>query len=472
MRYISTRGTAPALNFSDVILTGLAMDGGLYVPETYPQLMASDFRRFRDMSYTQVAYQVMRPYVGDCIAPQVLKNILEESYKGFADTQVAPVRKLQDCADNGQQLFVCELFYGPTIAFKDFALQVLGRVFDTVLEQRNQRVTIVGATSGDTGSAAIEACKNRQNIDIFILHPLGKTSVVQRKQMTTVDSPNVRNIAIKGTFDDCQNLVKAMFNDHQMRSRLNLSAVNSINWARIMAQVVYYIYSATRLGVPDTKVSFSVPTGNFGNVLAGYFAMRMGLPVDQFMVASNANDILTRYFSNRDMSMQQVIETYSPSMDIQISSNFERLIFESLERDGRRVAQIMQTFYDTGKMPVDEAMWANMTAKFQGYSLTNEQTVTAMTKWHKITGKVFDPHSVIGVEAGSVMKTHSPVICMATAHPAKFPEVVTTALSGTGIKVPDLPAHMQGLMDKDEVYDTLDNAYGVVTDYITTACGV
>ena len=472
MQYISSRGTAPVLNFSDALLTGLAVDGGLYVPQYYPQFTPSDFRRFRNMSYAQVAYHVMRPYVGDCIKPSVLKHIIDTTYNGFADERVVPVRKLQDQAENGQPLYVCELFHGPTIAFKDFALQFLGRLFDTVLAERGDRITIVGATSGDTGSAAIEACKNRDNIDIFILHPLGKTSVVQRKQMTTVNAPNVRNIALKGTFDDCQDLVKAMFNDTDMRYRLNLSAVNSINWARIMAQVAYYIYAAIRIGVPDTKVSFSVPTGNFGNVLAGYFAMRMGLPVDQFMVASNANDILARYFIHKDMSMQQVVETYSPSMDIQVSSNFERLIFESVNRDGAKVTDIMRTFRETGTMPVDDDIWHKMTKKFQGFALDNAGTVSAMTKWHGITNQVFDPHSVIGIEAGSVMKTTAPVVCMATAHPAKFPEIVTMALEGTGIAVPDLPAHMRGLMDKDETYDTLESDYTVVTNYVIQSLGV
>ena len=472
MQYISSRGTAPVLNFSEALLTGLATDGGLYVPKFYPQLTPSDFRRFQGMSYAQVAYHVIRPFVGDCVESTVLKRLIDATYDNFADAQVAPVRPIQDTAAHGQPLFVCELFHGPTIAFKDFALQLLGRLFDTVLAQRGERITIVGATSGDTGSAAIEACKNRPNMDIFMLHPLGKTSLVQRKQMTTVDAPNVQNIAIKGTFDDCQDLVKAMFNDADMRQRLHLSAVNSINWARIMAQVVYYIYAATRIGVPDTKVSFSVPTGNFGNVLAGYFAMQMGLPVDQFMVASNANDILTRYFVDRDMSVRQVVETYSPSMDIQISSNFERLIFESVGRDGTKVADIMDRFRKTGTMPVDDTMWAKMTAKFQGFSVDNPGTVQAMTKWHRISGEVFDPHSVIGIEAGSVMHTTAPVICMATAHPAKFPEVVTTALAGTDIQVPDVPAHIQGVMDKDEKYDILENDYTAVSGYITAALGM
>lgn len=472
MHYISTRGDAPKLDFCDALLVGLAVDGGLYVPEYFPQFTPDDLRRFSSLGYVDVAFEVMKPYVSGCIADDVLYTLIRDTYNGFANDAVAPVTKIQDTAQNGHPLYVCELFHGPTIAFKDFALQLLGRLFDTVLQSHNQRITIVGATSGDTGSAAIEACKNCACIDIFMLHPLGKTSVVQRKQMTTVDADNVHNIAIRGTFDDCQDLVKSMFNDTHMRSRLNISAVNSINWARIMAQIAYYVYAGTRIGTPDTKVSFSVPTGNFGNVLAGYFAMRMGLPVDQFMVASNANDILTRYFVSQDMSMRDVVRTHSPSMDIQVSSNFERLVFECVERDGACVRDIMHVFRSSGKMPVPENMWEQMTEKFQGYALDNPSTLDAIIKWHDITGHVFDPHSVIGIQAGAIMKTDSPVIAMATAHPAKFPEVITTALQDVDVQCPPLPSHMQDMMDKPEIFEILNNDYGVVTDYITKTLGV
>ncbi|MGB1360945.1 MAG: threonine synthase [Alphaproteobacteria bacterium] len=456
MKYISTRGSAPKLSFSDVLLAGLAEDGGLYIPETYPQITADDLARFKSMEYVDVAFEVIKPYVETCINDNDLKNMLKDTYKSFSHKDVAPIIKLKD------DLHVCELFHGPTIAFKDFALQLLGRLFDHVLTQRNEKITIVGATSGDTGSAAIEACKNRKCIDIFILHPLGKTSDVQRYQMTTVDADNVHNIALKGTFDDCQDKVKELFNDKETRTRINLSAVNSINWARIMTQIVYYVYSASRVIEDGKKVSFSVPTGNFGNVLAGYFAMKMGVPVDQFMVASNSNDILTRFLIDKDMSMNEVVETHSPSMDIQISSNFERLAFESVNRDDKAIVDCMSKFRETGKMPVPAGMWENINEKFQGMSVNNDDTLKAIKKWQDETGIIFDPHSVIGVEAGVAMKTASPVIAMATAHPAKFPDAIQKAVNETV----ELPSHMAGLFDKQERYDVLENDYDTLVKYI------
>ena len=456
IQYISTRGKAEKLNFADAMIAGLATDGGLYVPETFPVLSKEDLTRFQSMAYADVAYEVIKPFVEGSVDDASLKTMIDEVYGNFDASDVAPVKQIDS------NLYVCELFHGPTIAFKDFALQLLGRLFDYTLKQRGERVTIVGATSGDTGSAAIEACKNRDCIDIFILHPLGRTSDVQRYQMTTVGADNVHNIALKGTFDDCQDMVKAMFNDKEMREELNLSAVNSINWARIMSQIVYYVYSATRIGAPDKKVSFSVPTGNFGNVLAGYFAMRMGLPVDQFMVASNANDILARFFINKDMSMKEVIETHSPSMDIQISSNFERLLFESLGRDAEKLTSVVEEFRSTGTMPMPAGMYEYMSEKFQGFAMSNDETLASIKKWYDKTGEIFDPHSVIGVEAGIAMETDSPVIVMATAHPAKFPDATEKAISMTVA----LPEHMKDLFDRDEEYDILENDYDAITQYV------
>ena len=458
MHYISTRGKAPKLNFSDVLLIGLAEDGGLYVPEYHPQITESDLRRFQKMEYVDIAFEIIKPYVGECIPDNDLKSMINDSYSDFSHKDVAPVIKVED------NIYVCELFHGPTIAFKDFALQLLGRLFDFVLAQKKRKITIVGATSGDTGSAAIEACKNRESINIFMLHPLGRTSDVQRFQMTTVDADNVFNIAIKGTFDDCQDLVKDLFNDKPVRKKLNLSAVNSINWARIMAQIVYYFYSASRIGVPDKKVSFCVPTGNFGNVLAGYFAMKMGLPVDQFMVASNSNDILTRFLINKDMSINGVVETHSPSMDIQISSNFERLAFESTNRDAEKINEAMVEFRKTGKMPLPDGMWEKINKKFQGMSINNDKTLKAIKKWKEEKGIIFDPHSAIGLEAGCKMKTSSPVIVMATAHPAKFPEVLKKAI---GEKV-EVPEHMSDMFKKQEKYDVLENNYEDLLEYINS----
>jgi len=456
MYYISTRGKAPKLNFSDVLLIGLAEDGGLYVPEYHPQITDSDLRRYQKMKYVDIAFEIIKPYVGKCIPDNDLRGMINDSYSGFTHKDIAPVIKVKE------NVYVCELFHGPTIAFKDFALQLLGRLFDYVLSQRNHKITIIGATSGDTGSAAIEACKNRECINIFMLHPLGRTSDVQRFQMTTVDADNVFNIALKGTFDDCQNLVKDLFNDKPVRKKLNLSTINSINWARIMAQIVYYVYSASRVGVPDNKVSFSVPTGNFGNVLAGYFAMKMGLPVDQFMVASNSNDILTRFLINKDMSINEVVETHSPSMDIQISSNFERLAFESVNRDAEKVNDAMLEFRKTGKMPVSDGMWEKINKKFQGMSINNNDTLNAIKKWKDDKGIIFDPHSIIGLQAGCKMKTSSPVVVMATAHPAKFPDVLKQAI---GEKV-NVPEHMSDIFTKQEKYDVLENNYEDLVQYI------
>ncbi|MBF0374812.1 MAG: threonine synthase, partial [Alphaproteobacteria bacterium] len=335
MRYVSTRGHAPALAFDDVLLTGLARDGGLYVPETWPQFEPDAIRAMAGLSYEDLAVKVMLPFLGGTIPEDAFAELVSETCAAFGHEAVAPLRQL------GRGDWLMELFHGPTLAFKDHALQLLGRLFDHVLCQRGQRVTIVGATSGDTGSAAIEACRDRASIDIVILHPKGRVSDVQRRQMTTVLSPNVHNVAIEGTFDDCQDLVKALFADLAFRDEMRLSAVNSINWARIMAQIVYYFAAATALGAPDRKLSFAVPTGNFGNVYAGYAARAMGLPIERFVVGSNSNDILTRFFESGAMTMGGVVPTLSPSMDIQVSSNFERLLFDLVGRDGAKVEALM-----------------------------------------------------------------------------------------------------------------------------------
>ncbi|MCH8155635.1 MAG: threonine synthase, partial [Proteobacteria bacterium] len=322
MRYISTRGTAPVLGFDEVLLTGLARDGGLYIPETWPVLTGPEIRALSGLPYAEAAFRVMRPFVGDAIPEDDLGALIEDAYAGFGHAAVAPLKQLDG------RTWLLELTHGPTLAFKDYAMQVLGRLFDHVLERRGERVTIVGATSGDTGSAAIEACRDRAAIDIFILHPKGQVSEVQRRQMTTVASANVFNIAIEGSFDDCQDLVKALFNDAAFRDEMDLGAVNSINWARIMAQIVYYFWAALALGAPDRRVAFAVPTGNFGNVYAAYAAREMGLPVDRLVVGSNSNDILTRFFDSGALALAPVRPTLSPSMDIQVSSNFERLLFD------------------------------------------------------------------------------------------------------------------------------------------------
>jgi threonine synthase len=443
MRYISTRGQAPVRDFSGVLLAGLAEDGGLYVPESWPHFSADDLRALRGLPYPELAATVMRPFVGDCIDHETLLRLCRESYAHFGSPAVVPLVQLDT------NLWTQELFHGPTLAFKDMALQLVGRLFDHVLTQRDARVTIVGATSGDTGSAAIEACAGRERVDIVILHPEGRTSEVQRRQMTTVLAANVRNLAVAGTFDDCQDLVKAMFADVPFRAEMHLSAVNSINWARILGQIPYYVAAAVALGAPDRAVEFSVPTGNFGNVLAAYAARRIGVPIDRLLVASNRNDILTRFLAANDMSVQGVEPSLSPSMDIQVSSNFERLLFELLDRDAAQTAATMTEFRRSGKMPVSDQAWRRATALFQGFRMDDEQTLAAIRALYETSGYLADPHSIIGIEAARLLgRRETPIIAEATAHPAKFPDAIIAAI---GIR-PPLPAHLADLYEREERY--------------------
>lgn len=449
MKYVSTRGKAPVLGFDDVLLAGLARDGGLYVPESWPTFSRAEISALRGLSYAELAVRVMAPFVGDSISEDDLRKIVTETYGVFGHRAVAPLKQLDG------NLWLMELFHGPTLAFKDYALQFLGRMFDHVLTKRGERVTIVGATSGDTGSAAIEACRDRAAIDIFILFPDGRVSDVQRRQMTTVTSSNVHCVAVKGTFDDCQDAVKAMFNHTAFRDEMNLSAVNSINWARIMAQVVYYFWAALRLGAPEQPVAFSVPTGNFGNVFAGYVALKMGLPIDRFVIGSNSNDILTRFFETGAMTMDGVYPTISPSMDIQVSSNFERLLFDVVGRDGQAVEAMMNQFRQSGSYSLDAAPLAQARALFQGLRLSDQQTKDAIGEWYRATGELLDPHSVIGVDAAvrSQRNPAVPMVALATAHPAKFPLAVKDA---SGVH-PDLPARMADLFDRQERFSVLPN---------------
>ncbi len=449
MRYISTRGQAPARDFAGVLLAGLAEDGGLFVPESWPNWSHADLRAFRGLPYPELAAQVMQPFVGDAVPFSTLQAICRDAYAGFAHPAVVPMVQL----DTG--LWSLELFHGPTLAFKDVAMQVLGRLFDHVLAARGERVTIVGATSGDTGSAAIEACRDRSNVDIAILYPHGRTSEVQRRQMTTVNAANVANIAVDGTFDDCQDLVKAMFADAPFRSDLRLSAVNSINWARIAAQIPYYVAAALALGAPEREVAFSVPTGNFGNVLAAWAARRMGLPVARLVVASNRNDILTRFLAGNDMTMAPVEPSLSPSMDIQVSSNFERLLFELLDRDPAATASAMTGFRRTGRMDVPHAAWQRATTLMHGFRLDDEGTLAEIRRLDTVCGYLADPHTAIGVAAARALPCahHLPTIAAATAHPAKFPEAMERA---TGRR-PPLPKHLADLYDRPERFTTAPN---------------
>jgi threonine synthase len=458
VRYISTRGDAPILEFDEVLLAGLAEDGGLYVPETWPQLTADGLRDLRGLSYAETAVHVMTPFLGGRIDAATFEGLVRDAYAQFDHPAVAPLRQLD------ANLWLLELFHGPTLAFKDAALQLLGRLFDHVLTRRGERVTIVGATSGDTGSAAIEACRDREAIEIFILHPHGRVSDVQRRQMTTVMSPNVHNIAVEGSFDDCQDLVKAMFADRRFRDELRLSAVNSINWARIMAQIVYYVQAAVALGAPDRPVAFAVPTGNFGNVYAGYAARQMGLPIAELVIGSNRNDILTRFMETGVMEMRDVEPSLSPSMDIQVSSNFERLLFDVCEREGRAVLDTMIDFRRTGTLTVPQGGMKPIRALFDGHRMDDEQTLAAIASEHGAHGELLDPHTVIGVGAAraKVRYPATPMVALATAHPAKFPDAVEQA---TGTR-PALPPRLADLLEHEERFAVLPNDVEAVKAHV------
>lgn len=461
MRYVSTRGLAPKLGFEAALLTGLARDGGLYVPETWPTLSAARLAKFAGRPYAEVAAAVMKPFIGAALSARELDAAIAAAYGTFRHDAVAPLTQI----DEG--LWLMELFHGPTLAFKDVALQLLGQLYDRVLKARGERITVIGATSGDTGSAALEACKNRDAIDIFILHPKGRVSEVQRRQMTTIDASNVHNIAIDGSFDDCQDMVKAMFNDSAFRDRVNMAAVNSINWARVMAQIVYYVTGAVALGAPHRKVSFAVPSGNFGNVYAGYAAKSMGLPIDQLIVGSNRNDILTRFFNAGSMKITKVVPSLSPSMDIQVSSNLERLLFDLFGRKGDKLSASMQDFRKTGKFKAPEKSWSKVARSFQAYSLDDKQTLGAMRDIHKRTGYLADPHSAIGLAAALESRKKAkgsavPVIALATAHAAKFPDAVEQA---TGIR-PGLPPHLAHLMSAKERLTELPNDLAKIQDFV------
>ncbi len=462
MNYISTRGRAPALAFDDVLLTGLARDGGLYVPETWPQFSADEIASWKDLSYAELAFQVIKPCIGGSIADADLKRILDQAYAAFDTPEVAPLRPLSNAW--GDDAWMLELFHGPTLAFKDMAMQFLGRAFDHVLGQRGERVCIVSATSGDTGSAAIEACRDRDAIDVFILYPDGRVSDVQRRQMTTVQSANVHTLAVDGSFDDCQDLVKAAFNDIAFRDRTRMSAVNSINWARIVAQIVYYFWAALKVGAPERPVAFTVPTGNFGNVFAGYAAARMGLDIAQLIIGSNSNDILTRFFETGAMQIGEVAPTISPSMDIQVSSNFERLLFELLERDGEAVNETLTRFRESGRFEVSAEVLAKATSLFDAARFDDEQTRAAIAEAHREFGQLIDPHTAVALAAAKAKRRDAniPMVVIATAHPAKFPDAVAAA---TGI-TPALPSHLADLHDRDERITKIANSLAAVEDFV------
>jgi threonine synthase len=457
MQFVSTRGQAPALGFSDSVLAGLASDGGLYVPQSWPQVSAADVAAFAGKPYADVAYAIISRFTGDEIAPERLKAIIDESYAVFRHPSVAPLLELEP------NHFVLELFHGPTLAFKDVAMQFLSRIMDHILAERGLKATIVGATSGDTGSAAIEAFRGRDTTDIFILHPRGRTSPVQRLQMTTVLDANVHNIALEGTFDDCQNIVKAMFNNHKFRDHVRLSGVNSINWGRIVAQIVYYFTAAVSLGAPQRKISFTVPTGNFGDIFAGYCAKAMGLPIERLIIATNANDILRRTFDTGRYEMDGVAPTISPSMDIQISSNFERLLFEAAGRDATAVVRMMDSLKQSGGFALPDQALAAMRRDFAAGTTGEAETKATIANTLAASGYLLDPHTAVGAHVARTHLGRTPMVTLATAHPAKFPAAVEAA---SGI-APALPTWLADLHSREERLSILANDQTAVEDFIS-----
>jgi threonine synthase len=460
MRYVSTRGASPALSFEEVALAGLAPDGGLYVPEQFPKLDHSEIVALQGLSYVETAVRVCGPFVGDSIGRDEFRSLLTLAYSHFDHAAVTPLVQLD------HRNWLLELFHGPTLAFKDVALQMLGLLFERFLSRRSEHLTVIGATSGDTGSAAIHALAGREHVDVFMLHPFGRVSDVQRRQMTTVMAPNIHNIAVRGTFDDAQALVKAMFRDREFAGRFRLSAVNSINWARLMAQIVYYFYAGVRLGAPDRAVAFSVPTGNFGDVFAGYVAAQMGLPIARLIVATNTNDILHRALAHGDYSVGRVEATAAPSMDIQVSSNFERLLFDLCDRDGERLARLMRGFEADRAMSLDSAMLSKASALFSSCRVDADEMALTLRWTAESAGQIIDPHTAIGLAAARSMAPDggdAPVVTLATAHPAKFRDSVERA---TGVR-PTLPARAQGIFDREERYELLPADLETIERHIT-----
>ena len=462
MHYVSTRGQAPRLGFRDAVLAGLARDGGLYVPEAWPSFSTDEWRDMAALPYAEVAKRVLAPFIGDEVEADAFAVMVDQAYEGFAHRAVAPLMQ------TGDNEWVLELFHGPTLAFKDVAMQLLARLMDHILGERGARATIVGATSGDTGGAAIEAFRGRENTDIFILFPEGKVSEVQRRQMTTVDDANVHALAVEGTFDDCQALVKAMFNDLAFRDEMALSGVNSINWGRIMAQIVYFATAALSLGAPDRKVSFSVPTGNFGDIFAGHVARHMGVPIERLVIATNENDILARTLSTGRSQADGVRPTTSPSMDIQVSSNFERLMFDAGGRDAEAVVRAMDSQKQSGSFTLEPETLAAIRDGFDAGRTSEDDVASTIRTTLEEAGYLLDPHTAVGLHVArdhmqrDGTETAVPMVTLATAHPAKFPGAVQAAC---GVH-PDLPPRMGDLMTREERSTLIANDLGALQDFI------
>ena len=458
VKYISTRGEAPILGFEDALLAGLASDGGLYVPESWPRLSEAMIAGFADKSFAEIAVAVLHPFMGDDVPPDRLAEMVNEAYAAFEHEAVTPLTDLGD----GQ--YFLELYHGPTLAFKDVAMQLLARLMDDALGRRGDRATIIGATSGDTGGAAIEAFRSREAVDVFILFPDGRVSDVQRKQMTTPQDANVHTLSVNGTFDDCQALVKGMFNDAPFRNEMALAGVNSINWARVMAQITYYFVAAAKLGAPRQPVAFSVPTGNFGDIFAGYVAAQMGLPVAQLMIATNVNDILARTLASGVYETDKVIATQSPSMDIQVSSNFERLLFEVTGRDAARVRALMGALAQAGRFEMTDKELQLTRALFGAERIDEAATLEIMRRFHEAHGFQIDPHSAVGIGAAekAVLPDGVPMVTLATAHPAKFPKAVRAAYDSEA----DTPQRVLDMFQQQERLTPVANDLAAVENAI------
>ena len=464
LQYISTRGEAPVATFADALMLGLARDGGLYVPDVVPQLSADTIRGFAGRSYAEVAETVIAPFASGAFPDAVLRRMIAEAYATFRHPAVTPLTQL------GSNLFVLELFHGPTLAFKDVAMQLLSRMMDNALKGRGQRAVVVGATSGDTGAAAIEAFCGLSQVDVVILYPHGRVSEVQRRQMTSVADPNIHTVALDGTFDDCQAIVKGLFNHHAFRDEIGLTGVNSINWARIVAQIPYYFVAGAVLGAPDRPISFTVPTGNFGDIFAGYVAKRMGLPIERLVIATNENDILVRCLNEGAYALRDVRQTQSPSMDIQISSNFERVLFDASGRDGATVRGLMAGLGQSGGFSVTPEVLKHLRADFDAFGTDEDETQAEMHRVYHRTGHIIDPHTAVGVGAArraAARNGATPMVVLGTAHPAKFPDAVEQA---TGQR-PPLPPHMADLMTRPERINHLPNDIGAVQRFIREHAG-
>ncbi|CAH1648828.1 MULTISPECIES: threonine synthase [unclassified Chelatococcus] len=459
MLHVSTRGEAPVIGFTEALLAGLARDGGLYVPENWPALSGQEIAGFAGRTYEDIAATVVGRLTDGDMPDDVLAGMINDAYATFRHPAVCPLVQLDD------NLFVLELFHGPTLAFKDVAMQLLGRMMDHVLKARGERATIVGATSGDTGSAAIEAFRGLDRVDVFILYPHGRVSEVQRRQMTTVDAPNVHAIAVEGTFDDCQAILKGLFNNHAFRDALKLSGVNSINWARIVAQTVYYFTAGVSLGAPHRPVAFSVPTGNFGDVFAGYAAKRMGLPIAGFTIATNANDILARTLATGSYTVTGVKPTSSPSMDIQVSSNFERLLYDACGRDAAEVRRLMAHLAQAGSFTIGDRPLAAIRSEFGAEAVSEEETSAEIARTWKTTGYLTDPHTAVALAAARRVQPTDPsvpMVALSTAHPAKFPDAVERA---SGVR-PPLPEHLADLLGGREHFTVVANDASAIEAFI------